>query len=44
MTSLSSRTDVRVNTLENLEDLISHVKKAQEIYAGFDQAQVDGIF
>ncbi|MEM6254287.1 MAG: bifunctional acetaldehyde-CoA/alcohol dehydrogenase [Cyanobacteria bacterium P01_D01_bin.156] len=44
MTSLSSPTDVRVNTLENLEDLISYVKKAQEIYAGFDQSQVDAIF
>lgn len=44
MTSLSSPTDVRVNTPESLEDLISYVKKAQEIYAGFDQAQVDTIF
>ncbi|MEM8612849.1 MAG: bifunctional acetaldehyde-CoA/alcohol dehydrogenase [Cyanobacteria bacterium P01_H01_bin.105] len=44
MTSLSSLADVRVNTLESLEDLISYVKKAQEIYAGFDQAKVDAIF
>ncbi|MEM7065641.1 MAG: bifunctional acetaldehyde-CoA/alcohol dehydrogenase [Cyanobacteria bacterium P01_B01_bin.77] len=44
MTSLSSPADVRVNTLESLEDLVSYVKKAQEIYAGFDQTQVDAIF
>ncbi|MEO1510354.1 MAG: aldehyde dehydrogenase family protein, partial [Cyanobacteria bacterium J06633_23] len=44
MTLLSSPTDARVNTLESLEELIAQVKKAQEIYAGFDQTQVDAIF
>ena len=44
MTSQSSSANVRVDTLQGLEDLTLRVKKAQEIYASFNQAQVDFIF
>ncbi|MFG6095832.1 bifunctional acetaldehyde-CoA/alcohol dehydrogenase [Leptothoe sp. ISB3NOV94-8A] len=44
MTSPSSPANVRVDTLQSLEELALRVKNAQEIYANFNQAQVDFIF
>ena len=44
MTIVSSAVENRVDTLQTLEDLISRVKTAQEIYADFSQVQVDRIF